>query len=58
MDAVLYLQKAKTEITTLKEEAILDKIKNIEVKDAVAVRSKKKIATSGSHYTFTIDEED
>jgi hypothetical protein len=49
MDAVLYVQRLKEEITTLKEEVELLQLNDIKVKDAHIVRR-------GDHYTFTIDE--
>jgi hypothetical protein len=43
MDATLYLQRLKEEITTLREEkALLKKLKDIDVVDAFEVKAKKK----------------
>ena len=47
MDAVLYMQKLKEEITTLREEALL---KNIDVSDA-------EKWTKANGFSYTIDEE-
>lgn len=49
MDAVLYVQRLKEEITTLKEELDLLQANDVTVKDAY-------IVGRGDHYTFTIDE--
>jgi hypothetical protein len=63
LDASLYLQRLKEEISTLREEkALLNEINDIDVIDAFEVPSKKKIKSKkikpgrGDHYTFTIDE--
>ena len=43
MDATLYLQRLKEEITTLREEkALLKELKDIDVVDAFEVKAKKK----------------
>jgi hypothetical protein len=63
MDATLYLQRLKEEISTLREEkALLQELNDIDVIDAFEVRVKKKTKSSkpgngrGDHYSFTIDE--
>jgi hypothetical protein len=68
MDATLYLQRLKEEITTLREEkALLQELNDIDVIDAFEVRVKKNKKPksslkngngSGDHYVFTIDELD
>ena len=56
MDATLYLQRLKEEISTLREEkALLSELNDIDVIDATEVRVKLR---RDHHYTFTIDEED
>ena len=63
MDATLYLQRLKEEVSTLREEkALLEELNNayasvndIDVIDAFEVRVKKR---GGHYYSFTIDEED
>ena len=68
MDATLYLQRLKEEISTLREEkALLNELNDIDIIDAFEVPYKKKkkkkkkkqeghIVNRGDHYTFTIDE--
>lgn len=66
MDATLYLQRLKEEITTLREEkALLNELNDIDVVDAFEVPYKKKkkkkkkeghIVNRGDHYSFTIDD--
>jgi hypothetical protein len=63
LDASLYLQRLKEEISTLREEkALLKELNDIDVIDAFEVRVKKKTKSSkpgngrGDHYSFTIDE--
>jgi uncharacterized membrane protein YgaE (UPF0421/DUF939 family) len=62
MDATLYLQRLKEEISTLREEkALLKELNDIDVIDAFEVRVKKKKSSKpgngrGDHYSFTIDE--
>jgi len=64
MDATLYLQRLKEEISNLREEkALLKELNDIDVIDAFEVPFKKKIKKSskigngrGDHYSFTIDE--
>jgi regulator of replication initiation timing len=69
MDATLYLQRLKEEISDLREEkALLQELNDIDVIDAFEVPSKKKVKKPkrkkslepklgrGDHYTFTIDE--
>jgi hypothetical protein len=64
MDATLYLQRLKEEISTLREEkALLKELNDIDVIDAFEVRvKKKKPLKNGSGpgrsdiYSFTIDE--
>jgi hypothetical protein len=69
MDATLYLQRLKEEISTLREEkALLEELKasyadvnDIDVIDAFEVRSKKNKRSKpgngrGDTYSFTIDE--
>ena len=55
MDATLYLQRLKEEISTLREEKmLLSELNDIDVIDAFEVRTK---SGRGHHYSFTIDEE-
>ena len=66
MDATLYLQRLKEEISDLREEkALLNELNDIDVIDAFEVPHKKKVKKKkcsgsklyhGDHYTFTIDE--
>jgi hypothetical protein len=64
MDATLYLQRLKEEISTLREEkALLQEINDIDVIDAFEVKPKKKKKKPlkpgtgrGSHYSFMIDD--
>ena len=64
MDATLYLQRLKEEISTLREEkALLNELNDIDVVDAFEVPYKKKkkkkskhIVNRGDHYSFTIDD--
>jgi hypothetical protein len=68
MDATLYLQRLKEEVSTLREEkALLEElnasyadVNDIDVIDAFEVRSKKNRSKTGSGrgdtYSFTIDE--
>lgn len=65
MDATLYLQRLKEEITNLREEkALMREIQDIDVIDAFEVRVKKNkpkkksepVIGRGNHYTFTIDD--
>ena len=66
MDATLYLQRLKEEISTLREEkALLNELNDIDVVDAFEVSYKKKkkkkkkeghIVNRGDHYSFTIDD--
>ena len=62
LDASLYLQRLKEEISTLREEkALLKELNDIDVIDAFEVRVKKKNHLKpgngrGDHYSFTIDE--
>jgi hypothetical protein len=62
MDATLYLQRLKEEISTLREEkALLKELNEIDVIDAFEIRVKKKNRSKpgngrGDHYSFTIDE--
>jgi hypothetical protein len=51
MDAVLYVQRLKEEVTTLKEELELLQANDIDVEGAHIFRR-------GDHYELTIDEED
>lgn len=51
MDAVLYMQRLKEEITTLKEEGMMAKLAEIDVEF-------DDVEPNGHHYSFTIDEED
>ena len=59
MDATLYLQRLKEEISTLREEkALLKELNDIDVIDAFEVRVKKKNPLKsknviGDHYSFT-----
>ena len=67
MDATLYLQRLKEEISTLREEkALLNEINDIDVIDAFEVPSKKKQIKDfplklelrrGDHYSFDIDDD-
>ena len=50
MDATLYIQRLKEEITTLKEDGLLAKLANIEVEDA-------DVWTEANGFSYTIDEE-
>jgi hypothetical protein len=50
MDAVLYMQRLKEEITTLKEEAILARIGDIDVEDS-------EVWTNANGFSYIIDEE-
>ena len=68
MDATLYLQRLKEEISDLREEkALINELNDIDVIDEFIVPSKKKQKKDlkkqskvgigrGDHYTFTIDE--
>jgi hypothetical protein len=66
MDATLYLQRLKEEISTLREEkALLNELNDIDIIDAFEVPYKKKkkkkkqeghIVNRGDHYSFTIDD--
>lgn len=63
MDATLYLQRLKEEISTLREEkALLKELNDIDVIDAFEVPAKKKKKKKaykvgrGDHYSFTIDD--
>jgi hypothetical protein len=64
MDATLYLQRLKEEISTLREEkALLNELNDIDVIDAFEIPYKKKkkkkekyIVNRGDHYSFTIDD--
>jgi regulator of replication initiation timing len=69
MDATLYLQRLKEEVSTLREEKALlaelnasyADVNDIDVIDAFEVRVKKKNRSKpgngrGDHYSFTIDE--
>jgi hypothetical protein len=65
MDATLYLQRLKEEISTLREEkALLLELNDIDVIDVfefpIKVKKKKKSLKTGNgrgdHYSFTIDE--
>jgi len=66
MDATLYLQRLKEEISTLREEkALLNELNDIDVIDAFEVPYKKKkkkkkkeghIVNRGDHYSFTIED--
>ena len=69
MDATLYLQRLKEEISTLREEkALLKELNDIDVIDAFELLSDKKKQWKdskklkkpgtgrGDHYSFTIDE--
>jgi hypothetical protein len=71
MDATLYLQRLKEEISTLREEkALLKELNDIDVIDAFELLSDKKKQWKdskklkkpgtgrGDHYSFTIDEPD
>jgi len=50
MDAVLYMQRLKEEITTLKEEATLARIRDIDVEDS-------EVWTKANGFSYIIDEE-
>ena len=62
LDASLYLQRLKEEISTLREEkALLKELNEIDVIDAFEIRVKKKNRSKpgngrGDHYSFTIDK--
>ncbi len=65
MDATLYIQRLKEEISNLREERLLrDAIHDLDVVDPEVVVAKKKkkrksskiMSGRGDHYTFTIDE--
>ena len=68
MDATLYLQRLKEEISDLREEkALLKELNEIDIIDAFVFMSKKKQLKDlkkhkkpgigrGDHFTFTIDE--
>ena len=64
MDATLYLQRLKEEISTLREEkALLNELNDIDVVDAFEVPYKKKkkkkedhIVNRDDNYPFTIDD--
>ena len=61
MDATLYLQRLKEEISTLREEkALLKELNDIDVIDAFEVRVKKNRSKPGNSrgdtHSFTIDE--
>ena len=62
MDATLYLQRLKEEISTLREEKeLLKSVNDIDVIDAFEVRVKKKKSLKpgngrGDTHSFTIDE--
>lgn len=69
MDATLYLQRLKEEISTLREEkALLNSVNDIDIIDEFVFIPKKKEKKAkekkssgprpgrGDHYTFTIDE--
>lgn len=64
MDATLYLQRLKEEISTLREEkALLNELNDIDVIDAFEIPYKKKkkkkekyMVNRGDHYSFTIDD--
>jgi hypothetical protein len=51
MDAVLYMQRLKEEITTLKEEGMMAKLAEMDVKDS-------EVWTEANGFSYTIDEED
>jgi hypothetical protein len=66
MDATLYIQRLKEEITNLREEkSLLREINDIDVIDAFEVKVKKNSSKKkskpgigrGNHYTFTIDDD-
>jgi len=66
MDATLYIQRLKEEITNLREEkSLLREINDIDVIDAFEVKVKKNSPKKksepgigrGNHYTFTIDDD-
>lgn len=50
MDGVLYIQRTKEEISSLKEEALLLKIADIEVND-------HDVWTEANGFSYTIDED-
>jgi len=66
MDATLYLQRLKEEISDLREEkALINELNDIDIIDAFEVPYKKKLKkkkssgsklSRGDHYSFTIDE--
>mgnify|MGYP003651185727 CR=1 FL=1 len=58
MDATLYLQRLKEEISTLREEKVLlNELNDIDVIDALEPPVKEKhIVRRGGHYSFTIDD--
>jgi len=60
MDATLYLQRLKEEISTLREEkALLNELNDIDVIDCFEIRppvNEKHIVRRGDHYSFTIDD--
>lgn len=57
MDATLYLQRLKEEISTLREEkALLLKISDIDVIDAFEIRVKKHKQSSKYFYSYKIDD--
>ena len=62
MDATLYLQRLKEEISTLREEkALLNELQDIDVIDNFEQSPPKKekyIVGRGDHYSFTIDDID
>ena len=62
MDATLYLQRLKEEISTLREEkALLNSINDIDVIDAFEVIPKKKLKKkrrNGHGRNWTLDEDD
>ncbi len=51
MDAVLYMQRLKEEITTLKEEGMMAKLAEMDVTDS-------EVWTEANGFSYTIDEED
>lgn len=66
MDATLYIQRLKEEVTNLREEkALLREIQDIDVIDAFEFKVKKNNPKKksepgigrGNHYTFTIDDD-
>jgi hypothetical protein len=60
MDATLYLQRLKEEISTLREEkALLNELQDIDVIDNFEQeppRKEKYVVGRGDHYSFTIDD--